>query len=301
MYLAIVMNRSLFSDLKSTFKYSSSNIRFIIINAAVFLIISLISLPFYFANIDSVFNEIIQWFAIPSSPSLLIKKPWTLITYMFVHHDFFHLFFNMLMLFWAGRIFTEYLGDKRLVSTYLIGGIFGAAMYLIAYNTLPVFQHINSINMGASGAVLAVLIAIATYLPNYSVFMVLIGPIKLKYIALILVLIDVLSIEKGNAGGHITHLGGAIYGYIYSTQLAKGRNIALWFDNTVNFFSNLFKPKSKLKVSYRRNEANYSENQNDYKSNQQKIDEILDKISKSGYESLSKSEKELLFKISKNL
>lgn len=301
MYLAIVMNRSLFSDLKSTFKYSSSNIRFIIINAAVFLIISLISLPFYFANIDSVFNEIIQWFAIPSSPSLLIKKPWTLITYMFVHHDFFHLFFNMLMLFWAGRIFTEYLGDKRLVSTYLIGGIFGAALYLIAYNTLPVFQHINSINMGASGAVLAVLIAIATYLPNYSVFMVLIGPIKLKYIALILVLIDVLSIEKGNAGGHITHLGGAIYGYIYSTQLAKGRNIALWFDNTVNFFSNLFKPKSKLKVSYRRNEANYSENQNDYKSNQQKIDEILDKISKSGYESLSKSEKELLFKISKNL
>ena len=289
MYLAIVMNRSLFSDLKSTFKYSSSNIRFIIINAAVFLIISLISLPFYFANIDSVFNEIIQWFAIPSSPSLLIKKPWTLITYMFVHHDFFHLFFNMLMLFWAGRIFTEYLGDKRLVSTYLIGGIFGAAMYLIAYNTLPVFQHINSINMGASGAVLAVLIAIATYLPNYSVFMVLIGPIKLKYIALILVLIDVLSIEKGNAGGHITHLGGAIYGYIYSTQLAKGRNIALWFDNTVNFFSNLFKPKSKLKVSYRRNEANYSENQNDYKSNQQKIDEILDKISKSVYESLSKS------------
>ena len=301
MYLAIVMNRSLFSDLKSTFKYSSSNIRFIIINAAVFLIISLISLPFYFANIDSVFNEIIEWFAIPSSPSLLIKKPWTLITYMFVHHDFFHLFFNMLMLFWAGRIFTEYLGDKRLVSTYLIGGIFGAVLYLIAYNTLPVFQHINSINMGASGAVLAVLIAIATYLPNYSVFMVLIGPIKLKYIALILVLIDVLSIEKGNAGGHITHLGGAIYGYIYSTQLAKGRNIALWFDNTVNFFSNLFKPKSKLKVSYRRNEANYSENQNDYKSNQQKIDEILDKISKSGYESLSKSEKELLFKISKNL
>ena len=295
------MNRSLFSDLKSTFKYSSSNIRFIIINSAVFLIISLISLPFYFANIDSVFNEIINWFAIPSSISALIHKPWTIISYMFIHHDFFHLFFNMILLFWAGRIFTEYLGDKRLVSTYLIGGVFGAMLYLLSYNTLPVFQNINSINMGASGAVLAVLIAIATYLPNYSVFLILIGPIKLKYIALILVLIDILSIEKGNPGGHITHLGGAIYGFIYSTQLAKGRNIALWFDNTINFIVNLFKPKSKLKVTYRRNEPNYSENQNESKSNQQKIDEILDKISKSGYESLSKNEKELLFKISKNL
>lgn len=295
------MNRSLFSDLKSTFKYSSSNIRFIIINAAVFLIISLISLPFYFANIDSVFNEIIQWFAIPSKISNLIQKPWTLVTYMFVHHDFFHLFFNMILLFWAGRIFTEYLGDKRLVSTYLIGGITGALLYLLAYNTLPVFQNINSINMGASGAVLAVLIAIATYLPNYAVYLILVGPVRLKYIALILVLIDVLSIEKGNPGGHITHLGGALYGFIYSTQLAKGRNIALWFDNTVNFFSNLFKPKSKLKVTYRRSEQNNFESQNDYKSNQQKIDEILDKISKSGYESLSKHEKELLFKMSKNL
>ena len=238
----------------------------------------------------------------PASVSALLLKPWTIISYMFLHQDFFHLFFNMLMLYWSGKIFLEYLGNKKFISTYILGGLAGAALFIIAFNIFPVFNSHKhfAYAMGASASVLAVLVAIATFLPNYSIHLLFIGAVRFQYIALFMVVVDILSIEKGNPGGHIAHLGGALYGFIYIKLMQQGRDISAWFDKLINFFATLFKPKSKLKIAYKR-----TMNDDDYNTNkilkQKKIDEILDKISTSGYESLSKQEKELLFNMSKNI
>jgi len=206
------------------------------------------------------------------------------------------------MLYWSGKIFLEYLGNKKFISTYILGGLAGAALFIIAFNIFPVFNSHKhfAYAMGASASVLAVLVAIATFLPNYSIHLLFIGAVRFQYIALFMVVVDILSIEKGNPGGHIAHLGGALYGFIYIKLMQQGRDISAWFDKLINFFATLFKPKSKLKIAYKR-----TMNDDDYNTNkilkQKKIDEILDKISTSGYESLSKQEKELLFNMSKNI
>lgn len=300
------MNGSIFSELKSKFKYGEAYTRFIFINVAIFLPVAFAGLILFFLNYhDGIIQEpISKWFGVPSDLISLAQKPWTLFTYMFLHYDFTHILFNMLCLFWFGRIFTEYLTNKRFISTYILGGITGALFYVAAYNIFPVFSSAvtNSYCLGASAAVLAVLAAISTYLPNYSVHLMFFGPVKLKYVALVIMVIDLITIPKGNAGGHITHLGGAFYGFMYASQLKKGRNIAGWFDSTIKFVGNIFKPKPKMKVTYKNPGASTGrESYNDSKSKQQTIDDILDKISKSGYESLSKQEKELLFNMSKNL
>jgi membrane associated rhomboid family serine protease len=292
-------------DLKNFFKYGTAVQKIIIVNALVFIVINSISLILFLSQSSlNAANAILPWLAVPADLKELAYHPWTIITYMFTHKGLFHIFFNMLLLYWGGLIFQEYLGTRKLIATYFLGGIVGALLYITVFNVLPVFSNyvIQSRAIGASASVLAVFVAIATYIPNYSVNLLFFGPVRLKYIALIMVIIDFLSIEGGNAGGHIAHLGGAFYGYIFIKQLQKGRDIGNWFNNLIDAITNFNKPKSKLKVAHKNiSSRNLSKSEQNQAEIQKRIDAILDKISQSGYDSLSKEEKEFLFNNSKKL
>lgn len=290
-------------EIKRIFRSGTTLVRLILINVAVFVIIKLIGVFIFLLQQPDLHQNMIGFLGLPADPGILIKRPWTLITYMFTHYQFFHILFNMLWLFWFGRIFLEYLDQKKLLSVYLLGGISGGILYILFYNPFPVFegQLPQSVAIGASAAVLAVVVTIAVYSPDYKVFLWFLGPVKIKYIALVSIGIDILSIESANAGGHIAHIGGAIFGLIYGFQLKKGKDMAIGFNRIMDTFFSWFKPKPKLYVKYKKPpKAETDFDYNKRKASEQKeIDRILDKISKSGYSTLTKEEKELLFRSSK--
>jgi len=289
---------SILNNLKQEFKQGTILNKLIYINVGVFLLFSILgvfSFMFQF-NLSPILDQLY----LPAENSKLLSQPWAFITYMFLHNGFLHLLFNMLWLHFAGKIFLQHLSPKQLLSTYILGGISGGLIFIIAYNYIPALAIYtqNAQALGASAAVLAIMVAIATYTPNYSVRFPFIGIVKLKHIAIFSVLLDLLSIPKGNAGGHIAHLGGALFGYLYIKQLQKGNDFSIGFTKWINNISNLFKSKSKLKTVHKRKKTDTQFNTE--KSAQQiAVDIVLEKISKSGYESLSKEEKSTLFSASK--
>ncbi|OQX77827.1 MAG: hypothetical protein B6D64_07690 [Bacteroidetes bacterium 4484_276] len=299
-------------DAKQFFRRKSILNKLIVINVAVFVFVNIVNLLLWLFQVQnnptgiSGISLISYYFAVPADFMELITRPWTLLTYMFLQEDFFHIFFNMIVLYFGGRIFLEYLDEKKLLSTYILGGLAGAFFYILAFNAFPVFgESVNySVALGASASVLAVLVAVSTYVPEYSVTLVLFGRVKLKYLALIVVLIDVLSITRGNAGGHIAHLGGAFWGFAYIYMMKRGKDFTFNFGNMdfKKFFNYFTKPKdtSKYDTTPPPNGRPFTDVEYNYrrKNRQEKIDHILDKISKSGYSSLTKAEKELLFKSS---
>ncbi len=294
--------------LKELFNGKNALSVLMMINIAVFLLMSLTRLLSFLYQphdaaviIEPPVSEIAQWFAVPASLQTLLHRPWTVLSYMFLHESLLHIFFNMLMFYFGGKIFMEYLGNRKLVATYLFGGIFGAIFYIAAFNIFPVFRGVvdQSVALGASASVIAVLVAIATFIPDYTVNLVFLGRVKLKYIAIIFVAIDLLSIEKSNPGGHIAHLGGAVWGFMYILALKKGTDMSKMFVPIGRFFKKLFTPKPKLRVSYNNRPISDDEYNAKKAEHQKQIDAILDKISRAGYESLSREEKELLFKESK--
>ncbi|MDB5138209.1 MAG: rhomboid family intrarane serine protease [Mucilaginibacter sp.] len=224
-------------------------------------------------------------------PKLAVRF-WTPVTYMFMHAGVFHILFNMLWLYWFGQIFEEYLGNKRTLGLYLMGGLAGALLFIVCFNIFPFFTHVNAAAytsmVGASASVMAIMVATATLLPDYTIPLILIGPVKLKWLVVFFIVIDFLGIVGPNAGGEIAHLGGALIGFIYIKQLQNGHD---WIAGMVN----LFKPKSKLKVASKNTSRNSTGT-----PRQEEIDLILDKISRSGYDSLTKQEKEILFRASNN-
>jgi hypothetical protein len=222
---------------------------------------------------------------------------------MFTHFNFLHILFNMLVLFWFGKIFLQYLSARQMLSTYILGGLAGAILSLLFINGFPgLREHLGSPMLGASASIMAIVIAIAFYVPDYTLYMLFIGPVRLKYIALVFIIMDVLMIGSYNAGGHIAHLGGAIYGYTFITLFRKGRDIGDWLNNLLDKAVTLFKPRPHLNVTYRKAAKRVSDEEyNRSKVDQQReIDRILDKIAQGGYESLTKKEKETLFKMSNN-
>jgi len=289
---------SILNNLKQEFKQGTILNKLIYINVGLFLLLSILgvfSFMFQF-NLSPVLDQLY----LPAENSKLLSQPWAFISYMFFHNDFLHLLFNMIWLHFGGKIFLQYLNPKQLLSTYILGGISGGLLFIIAYNYIPALTIYtqNAQALGASAAVLAIVVAIATYSPNYSVRFPFIGIVKLKHIAIFCVVLDVLSIPKGNAGGHIAHLGGALFGYFYIKQLQKGNDISNGFSNFLNKLVNTFKTKSKLKTVHKRPKSDKQFNTE--KTEQQKaVDLVLEKISKSGYESLSKEEKVTLFSASK--
>ncbi len=288
----------------------------IFLNIGIFLVLGIFRLMFYlFQSMPEV--SLLNWLAVPSYLPTLLTRPWTLLTYMFLHENLFHILSNMIMLYFGGRLFTEFLGESRLLPVYLWGGIAGATLFILAYNLLPVFENSLqvAIALGASASVLAVFFTIASYLPNYEVNLFLFGMVRLKWLALVILAIDLLSIDKGNPGGHIAHLGGALFGFLYVKGLRNGSDLAMATHRVFYRFGQFFSPKkpmvhtgnkSRMKVEYNHQSHASSSHRKDnistsfsQKSKQEIIDDILDKISRSGYESLTKEEKETIFKISK--
>jgi membrane associated rhomboid family serine protease len=286
---------TIWQELKFKIQHSNSRLPLLIgINVAVFLLINIPAVIEWLTSPTAYIRTISDdYLALPAHLPKLIARVWTPITYMFMHAGVFHILFNMLWLYWMGQIFEEYLGYKRTVMLYLLGGLGGALVFVAAYNLLPTLaaNNVGATVVGASASVMAVIIATATLLPNYTIYLFLLGPVKLKWLALAYIVIDFLSIAGPNAGGEIAHLGGALFGFIYIKQLQRGND---WSKPVTN----LFTPKPKVKVVSRndyvshKNTASYPD--------QDEIDRILDKISHSGYDSLNKQEKETLFRASDN-
>lgn len=294
------MHSSLLDEVRHFFTKGSVLSRLIGINIAVFFLAGIIRVIFFLADAAPAYGAIIDWFGVPSNPETLLTRPWTLFTYMFLHFDFFHILFNMILLYIGGRLFKEFLGEDRMTGTYIIGGLVGALFFIVAYNLFPVFSEarLMSVAIGASASVLAVFIAVATYMPNYQLPLIILGRIRLKYIAVFFVLLDLISIDKGNSGGHLAHLGGALWGFLYISMLKNGKDPSKFVSTWVKAFGSLFKRQSTMRVDYRNTRPVSDEEYNKQKAeNQKKIDGILDKISKNGYQSLTAEEKKILFKL----
>lgn len=297
------MRTSVLDDFKLHVVHSSNTLNHLLaINIAAFVLFKLLWVILQLFTINALpYERIINLFYFPSSPVAFLFKPWTLITYQFMHAGFFHLLFNMIMLYFAGRIFREYLGDKKLLSVYLIGGICGAVLFMLAYQFFPLFAQArsSSVVLGASASVLAVLTAAGTLLPRYTVHLMFLGPVRLVYIVLFLVVVDFLSLAGGNAGGSFAHLGGVIWGFTYIKTLQSGTDLGAWLNNLLDKIKGLFtRRRPKPKINY------YNENPRIKKPGkrvitQEEVDLILDKIAQSGYDSLTQHEKDVLFQASK--
>lgn len=294
-------------DFKNAFsRYNNATIQLIIINVIVFIVLGIITVVGDIAGLSSGLSWVHLQFTIPASIQAFIHRPWTILTYAFMHGGIGHIFFNMLALYYFGRLFAEYLGSDKLIAVYVLGAIAGGALYLLAYNTVPYFIAQNGTTMvGASAAVDAIIVAAATLLPDYTFFLFLLGPVRIKYIAAFVVVVSSLSVTGSNPGGNIAHLGGAAIGFVYVKQLQAGANWGAWVTATLEWIKGLFKPRTRVKVSYR-SERNRPEGRGRASSqssssslSQAELDAILDKISAGGYESLTKEEKEKLFNASK--
>ena len=279
------------------YKVADPLFKLIYINLLVFILVQICNTSSFL--FQSALFDLVFWLGMPSDLSSLLLKPWTLITYMFTHSGLMHILFNLIWLYFSGQIFLQYFNKQKLFSLYILGGITGGLTYLIAYNLLPAFSEQSSQLIGASAAVLAILFAAATYVPNYRVNLIFFGLIPIKYFAIASVFIDIISIPKGNAGGHLAHLGGALIGMYFILKWKKGKDITTSIDGLIASILNLFK-KKHLKTIHKRPKTD-DEFRSDKAERSVKIDAILDKIAKSGYDSLTEKEKEYLFKNSKKI
>jgi membrane associated rhomboid family serine protease len=288
----------LWDDIKATFRNGTSLTRLIYVNIAVFLIITIIGIIGFLFENPEIVNHAIRLLSVPSSFQTLLVRPWTLITYMFTHKELLHILVNLLWLYWFGKIFLEYLDQKKLVAVYLLGGIAGGFTYVISYNVFPAFQGIAGESiplLGASASVMAIVVAIAAYVPDYTVYLFLLGKVKIKYIALGIFIFTSVMDFSVNSGGKLAHIGGAVLGYFYTLGYRQGHDFGKGINKIFDFFVTLFKPRKKLKVTHKKVADEYEYNR--IKAEHQKeINKILDKISKGGYDSLTKAEKDTLFR-----
>lgn len=287
----------IWDDIKGTFRFGSSLTKLIYINIAVFLAVSIVSVIGYLLNNQAISSNALNLLSVPSSLKALLIRPWTIITYMFTHKDILHILFNMLWLYWFGIIFLEYLDTRKMVAVYLWGGICGALVYIISFNIFPAFNQVvtESVAIGASASVMAIVISIAAYVPDYSVNLLLLGRLKIKYVALAIFILTSFMDFSVNSGGKLAHIGGALFGYVYSQNLRRGRDLGRGINRIIDFIVTMFKPRKKLKVTYKKPADDYEYNRAKAE-HQEKINKILDKISKGGYDSLTKEEKDLLFR-----
>ena len=270
--------------------------RLIAANVAIYIVNSLLVFLFQLHKFS-----FIQWFELPRSFTDFIGQPWSLVTYAFFHNDFFHIFWNMILLYFTGKIFLNLFNERRFIAVYFLGAIVGGLLFLISYNLFPVFSGINTALIGASAAVMAILLCICAYIPNQDI-RVFFFNIKLWHLGAFFVLLDLIQLPFNNPGGHIAHLGGAALGYFYARQLSNGNDIGEWFSRLLDSFRSIFTPKkrSPLKTVYKKNTTVKTPVKEKKSEEQLKIDEILDKISKSGYDSLTREEKDFLFKVGKS-
>ncbi len=292
------------NNLTYQFKTANVLVKLIVVNVLLFLFATLGSWIF-----KSSPGALMSWFVLPVDPGSLLVQFWSILTYSFLHFDFWHIFWNMLVLYWFGPYVLNLFTEKRFLTIYLLGAICGGLLFVLAYNVFPVLSGSLAYLIGASAAVRAIMIFIAAYTPNAEVRIIFFN-VKLWQIGLFVVLSDLIQIPtSGNAGGLIAHMGGAIFGYLYAIQLKKGNDIGGWFEKLMDGLANMFTPKKKSPLKTVHKSKTYSKSTAKTTSarakkytktpNQEQIDAILDKISKSGYDSLTKEEKDFLFKAGK--
>ena len=285
---------SLNQDLRQKLKTLNVFEQLIVVNLLVFIIAQILR---FTLNTGSSLN----WFELPSEFTSFIQQPWSIVTYAFVHYDFFHVLFNMLWLYIIGRFFVNLFNMKLGLNVYFLGAISGATLFLLGYNLLPQVFDSGHRLVGASAAVRALLIFVCAYMPNMDL-RVFTFNIKLKHIGYVVIVLDIIGLFGSNSGGNLAHLGGAILGYAYGLQLKNGKDIGKGFERFMDALSGLFTAKrSPLKTVHKKKSkvAGYSKNEFKEFNNQKQVDIILDKISKSGYDSLTKAEKEFLFRAGK--
>jgi len=297
---------AIIDEIKESFRKGNTLHKLIYLNLGLFLAVQVVRIVLFLSNSYDLFPGFLTYLAVPANLEVLAHRPWTLATYMFLHVDFIHILFNLLWLYWFGTIFIQEIGLKKLLSTYLVGGLAGGILYVVFYNLFPVFEGVKegSVALGASASVMAVVVATAVYQPERRMHLILIGPVKIIYLALAMFILTSLVDFSVNTGGKIAHIGGAITGAVFAYYYRQGKDITKGFDRTMDKIATWFTPgKDRMKVTYRRT-TEQKPPADDIRYNQQKIeeqkqiDQILEKISKAGYDSLSSKEKELLFRMS---
>lgn len=288
-----MLGNSILQDIRYQFQYGNTAVKLIFANVGVFLAVAFFKLGCTLAQQPALYNLVVLKLQIPASLPTLLYQPWTVFTYMFLHEGVLHILFNMLWLYWFSEIVILFLGDKRILPLYIIGGLAGAVIYIAAYNLIPYFaQNVSLAYMaGASAGVLAVVWGAVAISPDYEIRLFIFGNIKIKYIALVSIVLDIINIPYGNAGGYIAHIGGAIAGYAYIKSLQGGVDVFA----PITALGNLFKRKPKVKVAHRSDNYRTAPKPDRSSGDQKRIDDILDKISRSGYDSLTKDEKDFLF------
>ena len=294
---------SFITDLKNDFRRGTISQQFIYINIGIFVVTSLVVILGMLFNVRTHFW--MNWFELPSSLLRFAQQPWSIVTYMFLHGGILHLLFNMLWLYSFGQLFLLFYSARHFRGLYLFGGLCGGLLYMFAYNVFPYFHPHSAVSylLGASASVLAIVIATAVREPEYRVNLVLFGQIRLKYLALIVIVADLLFITSNNAGGHIAHLGGALAGWWFATGLRKGTDVTKWINALIDWLMGGWKitrtpKKPKMKVHYGGRSSDYDYNARK-KEQDAEIDRILDKLKKSGYQNLTTEEKQRLFDASK--
>ncbi|PSR10963.1 MAG: rhomboid family intramembrane serine protease [Candidatus Arcticimaribacter sp.] len=287
---------STFDNLKYKFQRFTIAEKLIVLNVIFFVIPFFLKTLLYLFNIPS--TTFLSWFHLLPSFTEVLYRPWTLITYSFLHGSFMHILWNMILLYFVSRMYLNLFSEQQFLKNYLLGVLVGGLVFLIGYNLFPVFNGMYPPLVGASAGVMAVLIFVATYTPNQEVRLLFIN-VKLQYIGIALVVVDILQIPNGNAGGRLAHLGGAFIGFLYANQLQKGNDIGSGLDRIWNFINSLFVAKKAKNMHTVHRSETVSKNKTK-NGQQQKIDAILDKISTSGYESLTQEEKDFLFRAGKD-
>lgn len=292
-----MLTDSISNDIKHQFHYGSIVMKLILLNVAVFLIYHIINVVSYFGGFSAVIGFLNENLPAYSSWSTTLHKPWTLITYQFFHIEIRHIFFNMLWLYFFGEIFILYLGEKKVLPLYLVGGFFGWLLFALALHFIPVLSPMGEYGelLGASSGIMAIVFAAVAVHPDHKFNLMFIGEVSIKYIAFFSLFIDLIMVPQGRAGTYFAHSGGALLGYGYIKLLQSGVHPMAPFQK----LKTLFTRKSKVKMTYKNDDYKKPTGGPVGKSDQQKVDEILDKIARSGYDSLTKEEKDFLFNYSK--
>ena len=288
------MANFIIEDFKSAWsKDDNGLVKIILINVIVFVTVSFLEVFITLSGGGAIVNTLINKLMLPASFTTFILQPWSLISYFFLHLSFGHILWNMLFLYWFGKIINDNIGNNAVISLYVLGGIVGGLSYMALFNIIPFYQDriSDSLMLGASAGVFSIVAGSATLLPNYTFYLLFLGPVRIKYIALFYILLSFLDVTGSNAGGEIAHLGGALIGYLFIRQLQNGINMGEGIINILNLFNK--------KTSYRSENKQPIKKEEKQNISQDEIDKILDKISESGYSSLSKHEKEKLFNASK--
>ena len=306
------MLTSIWEDVKRQFSYGNMVTRLIIVNAAVYILVNIVWVLFSHGQAESAYTTFIHWLSMSADIKYLVTHPWILLTSMFLHEGFWHILFNMLFLYWFGRIVGDLIGNHRILPLYILGGLTGAVAYFLSANLLPESYGIAPWALGASAGVMAIVVASGVLAPDYSMHLILIGPVKLKYIVAILVFLDIVGTTGNtNSGGAFAHLGGAFMGWLFVIQLRQGKDWSVPINQMAEYISSVFsnfsravkgKPARKVKVAFKNKgyvKGNAASDKEVDLSHQEQLDAILDKIKKEGYESLTAEEKEFLFKASK--